>query len=160
MNGRHRPKPVRPSAAGSDPRIWRQRMAVPAAPSDTREQELVDQAVDWLNVNVAKLIMVRLVPLIMASGVVTVGLAWLQEELGLNLPPSVVSAWVGAVILGVAGIVLTYIRNHGQGAAHLAGKVLDMVAAGERPTVVNLPGVVAVTEAPPGVLDSEGGPAR
>jgi hypothetical protein len=103
-------------------------MASPEVPPPLNgEQELVDQALGWLETNVVKLIATKLVPLVVTSGVVVSTLAWLQKELGLNLPSEVVAVAVGTAMFAVAGMAFEYIRNHGRGAAQVTVKALEVV---------------------------------
>lgn len=93
----------------------------------SREAELIDGALDWLQVNVLKLIALRVVPLVITSGVVTASLAWAQQALGMDLPPAVVASFVLSVMSGVVLVSFQYIRNHA-GATHLGKAVLDLLS--------------------------------
>jgi hypothetical protein len=84
--------------------------------------EVTDGALSWLQVNVLKLIATRVVPLIMASGIVTGALAYLQDIIGVDLPVEVVSAFVVTVMAGVIATAFAYVKNHG--GAVLLGKTL------------------------------------
>jgi hypothetical protein len=101
----------------------------PPAPSATtgREQELIDSSLDWLQVNVLKLIALRVVPLIVTSGVVTASLAWSQRAIGMNLPPAVVASFVLSVMSGVVLTAFAYVRNHA-GATQLGKAVLELLS--------------------------------
>lgn len=97
------------------------------SPTTEREQELIDGTLDWLQVNVLKLIALRVVPLIVTSGVVTASLAWSQKAIGMNLPPAVVASFVLSVMSGVVLTAFAYVRNHA-GAAHLGKAVLELLS--------------------------------
>lgn len=106
-----------------------------------RDQELADLALNWLQTNVLRLIAVRVIPLIMASGVVTGGLAWLQDAVGIDLDPAVLTAYVVATMAGVVAVAFAYVKNHG-GAAYIGAALLELAKVQEAgkagPPVFNL----------------------
>lgn len=89
------------------------------------EAVLAEQALDWLQVNVLKLLVTRVIPLVLASGLVTGALAWLQDTVGVDLPPSVLATICFTAMAGVVGAATAYVKNHA-GAAHLATAVLEL----------------------------------
>jgi len=94
--------------------------------TDPREAELVEQVLSWLQTNVLQLIITRIVPLIMASGVVLAGLAWLQDEIGIDLDPAAVATFIGTTMAAVVAAVFAYVRNHG-GAAQMGSVLLQIL---------------------------------
>lgn len=97
-------------------------------PAPDRQLEARDNVLDWLQTNVLKLIGLRLVPLLAGWTVLQVGLAWLQDAIGLDLPPAVVASWVGTAIAGLVAVMFAYIRNHGQGVALVTAELLHTEA--------------------------------
>lgn len=93
--------------------------------------ELIRGALDWLQTSVLRLIVTRLIPLILGTGIVTAVLAWLQDAVGLNLPPAAVATFMGTVMAGAVGVAFTYVRNHGQGAAALTATLLNLMNGGK-----------------------------
>lgn len=133
---------------------------LPDPPAPDRETEIVDMVLDWLQVNVLKLIALRVVPLVMASGVAVGALAWLQDAAGLNLDPLVVTGFVVSVMSGVVGIAFAYVKNHG-GAAALGGVLLELLKLKEIGQATQPPGIGEVfisgddPTVPPGIADEE-----
>lgn len=133
---------------------------LPDPPAPDRETEIVDMVLDWLQVNVLKLIALRVVPLVMASGVVVGTLAWVQDVVGLDLDPLVVTGFVVSVMSGVVGIAFAYVKNHG-GAAGLGGVLLELLKLKEIGQATQPPGIANVfvsgddPTVPPGVSDEE-----
>lgn len=111
-------------------------------PADPREAELFDQVLGWLQVNVLRLIVTKVAPLIVGSGVVVSALAWLQDAIGVDLPTSVVAAFVVTVMAGVVATAFAYVKNH-DGAAKLGTALLHLLELRER-------GAGALGELPPG----------
>jgi hypothetical protein len=109
-------------------------------PEPNREAELVDGVLDWLQTNVLKLIFTRVIPAIMASGVMLAVLAWLQDAIGLDLDPAIVATWVGVVMAGVITTLFAYVRNHG-GAAHIGATLLELLKLREAAGVGLPPGL-------------------
>lgn len=103
-----------------------------------REGEIVDMVLDWLQTNVLKIVVVKIIPLIMASGVVVGVLAWAQNALGLDLDPAVVTAFVVTTMSGVIAAAFAYVKNHG-GAAHVGGILLELVKLRELGQAQGLP---------------------
>ena len=95
-------------------------------PVPDRSQELDDLALDWLQTNVLKLIVTRLVPLIVGSATVALLLAWLQDTIGLDVDPAVVTGFVVTVVGGIVAVVFSYVRNHGNGAAAVGTALIEM----------------------------------
>lgn len=95
-----------------------------------RSQQLTDLAVDWLQTNVLRLIATKVLPLLAGFGALNAVLAWLQDEVGLNLPPEVVVAWLGTVMAGAVAAAFAYVRNHG-GAAVLGRVLLELEQLGD-----------------------------
>jgi len=133
---------------------------LPDPPAPDRETEMVDMVLDWLQVNVLKLIALRVVPLVMASGVAVGALAWLQDVAGLNLDPLVVTGFVVSVMSGVVGIAFAYVKNHG-GAAALGGVLLELLKLKEIGKATQPPGFSDVLvgdddpTVPPGIAGGE-----
>lgn len=95
-------------------------------PLDTgpnRDTELVDQALDWVQSTFARTVALKLTPVLLP--VLGGASFWLQDAVGIDMDPAVAAAFVIAVVVGAAGVVLTYVRNHGRGAA----EVLQMAIA-------------------------------
>lgn len=97
----------------------------PPVLAPSREEEITDEALAWLRVNVLKQITTRVVPLVVTSGVVVGGLAWLQDEIGVDLPTGVVASVTFTVMATIALAVLAYIHNHA-GAAKLGAVLLEL----------------------------------
>lgn len=95
------------------------------SPTDGQAEELVDIALSWLQTNVLRLIVTRVIPLVVGSGVVTLVLAWLQDALGLDVDPAVVTGFVVTVMGGVVATAFAYVRNHA-GATHLGEALLRL----------------------------------
>lgn len=91
-----------------------------------QSEDLTDSALNWLQTNVQKIILGRLVPLIVGTSAVTIGLAWLQDAIGIDLNPADVTAFIATTILGVSSLAFQYVRNHGHGQAHLGGILLEL----------------------------------
>lgn len=89
------------------------------------EVVLAEQALDWLQVNVLKLLATRVIPLVIASGVVTGGLAWLEEKIGVNLPPATLATICFTMLAGVVATATAYVKNH-SGAAKLGAALLEL----------------------------------
>lgn len=106
-----------------------------------RDQELADLALSWLQTNVLRIVALRVIPLVMASGVVTGGLAWLQDAVGINLDPAVLAAFVLSTMAGVVAVAFAYVKNHG-GAAYIGAALLELAKVQEAgkagPPVFNL----------------------
>jgi hypothetical protein len=96
----------------------------PVAPA-VAEDELSGIAVDWLQTNVLRLLVTRVVPLMLGSGLVTGAGAWAQDALGVDLPTEVVASIVLPVVVGVVVILFAYVRNH-SGATKLGTAVLEL----------------------------------
>ena len=86
------------------------------------ERDPADLALDWAQSTLARTVALKIVPWMLP----TIGLllAWLQDAIGLNLDPEVVATAVGAGMIGAAGVVLQWVRNHGKGSAELAETLL------------------------------------
>lgn len=95
--------------------------------SDThpdRQAELTDTALDWINSTFARTVALKLTPILLpVLGVLT---AWLQDAIGFNFDPAVVAALVVSVVVGTAATIVTYVRNHGKGAALLGEALLEL----------------------------------
>lgn len=89
------------------------------------DSELADLALAWLQTNVLRVVALRVVPLVMASGVVTGALAWLQDVVGVDLPSTVVAAFVLSTMAGVVATAFAYVKNHG-GAVILGTALLQL----------------------------------
>jgi hypothetical protein len=87
-----------------------------------RSDQLTDLALDWLQTNVLRIVAVKVLPLLAGFGALNAVLAWLQAEVGLDLPPEVVATWVGTTMAGAIASAFAYVKNHG--GATVLGKVL------------------------------------
>jgi hypothetical protein len=106
-------------------------MENPALPPDDspvpdRSQELVDYALDWMQSSAIKVMSTKLLPLILGSGVAASALAWLQDEVGINLNPTAVAALVGSIVVGAIVMAFAYVRNHGRGASALGVALVEL----------------------------------
>jgi hypothetical protein len=104
------------------------------------QQELEDSAVDWLQTNVLRLVATKVVPLIMASGLVTGAIAWLQDAVGIDLPAAAVATFIGSVMAGVVVVAFAYVKNHG-GAAYLGRTLLELKTLQARGALAEQQGV-------------------
>jgi hypothetical protein len=106
-------------------------MEDPALPPETdqppdRSQELVDYALDWMQSSAIKVIGAKLLPLILGSGALATGLAWLQDAIGIDLSPAAVTGLIGTIIAGAVVMAFAYVRNHGRGAAQLGTALVEL----------------------------------
>lgn len=93
------------------------------APPD-RAAELSDAALDWLNSTFARTVALKLTPVLLPLlGALCV---WGQDAIGIDMDPAVAAAFVVSVVLGAAAAIVTYVRNHGRGAALLGQALLEL----------------------------------
>jgi hypothetical protein len=98
-----------------------------------REGEATDLALDWIHSTFARTVALKIIPLLLPT--IGIVLAWLQDAIGLDIDPTVVATVLGSALIGAAGIVLQWVRNHGRGATQLSEALLHlqaMRAEGER----------------------------
>lgn len=86
---------------------------------------MTDIALDWLQTNVLRLLVTRVVPLVLGSGLVTGAAAWAQDAIGMDLPTEVVASVALPMLVGVVAIAFAYVRGHA-GAAKLGEAVLKL----------------------------------
>jgi len=107
-------------------------MEQPALPSDVnpgppdRSQDLVDYALDWMQSSAIKVIGAKLLPMIVASGALASGLAWVQDAIGIDLQPAAVASLIGTIVIGAVVMAFAYVRNHGRGASQLGTALLEL----------------------------------
>jgi hypothetical protein len=106
----------------------------------SRENELADAALKWVQTNVLRLVALRVVPLIVGTGTFNAVLIWAQAEIGLGLDPAEVAAWIGTTMAGVVATAFAYVRNHGQGAALLGRALLELEKLRQAGNVVPIGG--------------------
>lgn len=94
-------------------------------PASAAEAELSDIALNWLQTNVLRLLVTRVVPLVLGSGLVTGAAAWAQDAVGMDLPTEVVASVALPMLVGVVAVAFAYIRGHA-GAAKLGEAVLKL----------------------------------
>ena len=113
-----------------------------AIPTPDHEQDMTDYALDWLQQSVITVITTKLVPQLIGWGALTLFLAKVQDWIGLDLDPVVVATFVGIVLVGVAGTVIQYVRNHGQGAAILGQAMIRVQEVGQLGIDLTPPGAL------------------
>lgn len=89
-----------------------------------RANELMDLAIDWLHSKLGRTVALILTPVLLP--IVGAFTFWLQDKLGINMDPAEATAYIIAVVIGAAGVVFAWVRNHGQGAARLGQAALEL----------------------------------
>lgn len=76
------------------------------------DDELIQKALEWLQTDVLKIIITRLIPLIVGTSAVSVILVWLQDKLGIDLTPAEIVAFLSTIAVPLTGMIFAYIKNH------------------------------------------------
>jgi hypothetical protein len=89
-----------------------------------RSAELSDEAFAWVQSKLARDITLKLTPVLLPiAGALAY---WLQDAIGIDMQPAAATGYVVTVVVGVAALLVTFVRNHGEGAARLGEVLLEL----------------------------------
>jgi hypothetical protein len=93
-------------------------------PPPARAAELSDAALDWLHSTFARKVALYLAPVLLP--VIGALAFWLEDKVGIDMDPAEATGFVVAVVLGLAGVLIAFVLNHGKGAAQLGMGALEI----------------------------------